>query len=180
MRKAFNFYNSYFTVFKELSDKDKLAFITALLEKQFEGKEPNLTGQAKFAYLSQKHSIDSQVLGYETKTKEKLTPTVGGGQGATVPPPVQGEGKEKGKVELTNHYFKTDALFEKIKFKEAFPEWSKEKLAYYYDNALTWSNEGNMKKDWKATIRGWASRDEKLGKLKFNVKSTYVDLGGLI
>ena len=180
MRKAFNFYNSYFTVFKELSDKDKLAFITALLEKQFEGKEPNLIGQAKFAYLSQKHSIDSQVLGYETKTKEKLTPTVGGRQGGGVGASVQEKGKEKGKVELTNHYFKTDALFEKIKFKEAFPEWSKEKLAYYYDNALTWSNEGNMKKDWKATIRGWASRDEKLGKLKFDVKSTYVDLGGLI
>jgi len=35
-RKAFNFYKSYFEVFRMLeSDEDKLQFITALLEKQF-------------------------------------------------------------------------------------------------------------------------------------------------
>ncbi len=97
MRKAFNFYRSYFDVFKELSDKDKLAFITALLERQFDGKEPKLSGMANFAYLSQKFNIDSQVYGYETKTKEKLTPTVGGSQGGIVGGSVQVEGKEKEK-----------------------------------------------------------------------------------
>lgn len=97
MRKAFNFYRSYFDVFKELSDKDKLAFITALLERQFEGKEPNLSGMANFAYLSQKFNIDSQVAGYETKTKEKLTPTVGGAKGGSVGGSAQEE--EKGKEE---------------------------------------------------------------------------------
>lgn len=78
------------------------------------------------------------------------------------------------------HLFKNSEIFEKVKFKEAFPEWSKEKLAYYYEQVLTWSNEGNMKKDWKATVRTWASRDEKLGKIKFDVKPTHVHLGGLI
>ena len=99
MRKAFNFYRSYFDVFKQLNDKDKLLFITALLEKQFDGKEPNLIGMANFAYLSQKHSIDAQVLGFETKTNIKLTPTQGGGQGGGVGASVQEKEKEKEKEE---------------------------------------------------------------------------------
>lgn len=105
MRKGFNFYRSYYDVFKELPDKDKLLFIKALLDKQFDGKDPNLKGMAKFAYLSQKHSIDSQVKGYEDKTGVKLTPTVdpmqGGSQGGSVAPSVQGKGEvqEEGKGE---------------------------------------------------------------------------------
>ena len=44
-RKGFNFYRSYFDVYNELNDADKLAFIDALLEKQFLGKNPeNLSG----------------------------------------------------------------------------------------------------------------------------------------
>lgn len=99
MRKAFNFYRSYYDVFKELSEKDKVLFITALLEKQFDGKEPDLKGMANFAYLSQKHSIDAQVLGFETKTGIKLHPRqggmVGGSVGASVQEKEKGEEKEK-------------------------------------------------------------------------------------
>jgi hypothetical protein len=108
MRKAFNFYRSYYDVAKELSKKEREEFIWAVLQKQFEGIEPQLNGMAKFAYLSQQHSIDAQVVGYETKTKEKLTPTQGGSVGCTeggsVGPSVQEEEKEeeKGKVEYTN------------------------------------------------------------------------------
>ena len=93
-RKAFNFYKSYFDVYNELSDKDKLLFIDALLKKEFWGLEPELKGMAKFAYLSQKHSIDSQVEGFEYKTNTKLNaPTVP----PTVPPTVQEKEKEKEK-----------------------------------------------------------------------------------
>jgi len=35
-REAFNFYRSYFDVFNQLNNAEKLKFITALLEKQFE------------------------------------------------------------------------------------------------------------------------------------------------
>ena len=52
-RKAFNFYKSYFDVYSELSDKDKVRFMDALLNKQFYDIEPELTGIAKFAYISQ-------------------------------------------------------------------------------------------------------------------------------
>ena len=80
-RKGFNFFRSYYDVFNELSDEDKLAFIEALLDKQFLGINPtDLKGLAKFAWISQVNSIDSQVKGYEDKTGVKLTPTVGGSE----------------------------------------------------------------------------------------------------
>lgn len=104
MRKGFNFYRSYWEVANELSDKDRLAFYDALFQKQFNNCEPNLNGMAKFAYLSQKHSIDAQIKGYFDKTKDDKfeplqnptqDPSVGGWQGGCVAPSVQEKEKEK-------------------------------------------------------------------------------------
>jgi hypothetical protein len=98
MRKAFNFYRSYWEVANELNDTDRLAFYDALLTRQFTGKEIELKGLVKFAYLSQKHSIDAQVKGYEDKTNTPLIdPTQGGTQGGAVDPSVQEKEKEKEK-----------------------------------------------------------------------------------
>ena len=102
-RKGFNFFRSYYDVYNELNAKDKVAFMDALLDKQFLGKNPdNLKGMANFAYISQTNSIDNQVKGYEDKTKTKLeyTPTVGGRQGGSEPPTEQVEVKVQGKVEV--------------------------------------------------------------------------------
>ena len=63
MRKTFNFYRSYWDVANELNDKDRLAFYDALMRRQFTGVETDLQGIVKFAYLSQKHSIDRQIEG---------------------------------------------------------------------------------------------------------------------
>jgi SRSO17 transposase len=73
-RKGFNFFRSYFDVYNELdNDADKIAFIEAILDRQFLGLKPTeLTGMAKFAYISQTNSIDSQVKGYEDKKRERL------------------------------------------------------------------------------------------------------------
>lgn len=73
-RKGFNFFRSYFDVYNELeSDADKVAFIDALLDRQFMGIKPTgLKGMGKFAYISQTNSIDSQVKGYEDKMKIRL------------------------------------------------------------------------------------------------------------
>ena len=108
-RKGFNFFRSYFDVYNELSDKDKVQFMDALLDRQFLGVKPEkLTGMAKFAYISQTNSIDSQVKGYEDKTGTKLsidgglpTPTLGGCYGGADTPTLQVEEKEKEKVEYT-------------------------------------------------------------------------------
>jgi hypothetical protein len=94
-RKGFNFFRSYYDVFNELPEKDRLPFITALFNKQFLGEDPtDLKGMAKFAWVSQQHSISEQVKGYETKTKTKLTPTVG--VVSTPTAQVQEEEEEKG------------------------------------------------------------------------------------
>lgn len=58
-------------------------------------------------------------------------------------------------------------IYDKQEFAKQFSSWSKDKLRYYYDTVLTWSNEGNKKIDWIATVRNWAARDEKKGDLKF-------------
>ena len=72
-RKAFNFYRSYYDVAMKLSNEDRCEFLTALLQKQFDGIEPKLTGMAEFAYISQRHAIDSQIKGFASKTKSSPT-----------------------------------------------------------------------------------------------------------
>jgi hypothetical protein len=100
-RKGFNFYRSYYDVFNELSDKDKLMFTKALLDKQFLNIEPtNLTGMVKFAWISQYNSIDQQVKGYKSKTKDPMQGGwVGGATRVDLPPTLQEEEKEKEKGE---------------------------------------------------------------------------------
>jgi len=104
-RKAFNFYRSYYDVARELSDKDRAAFLWAICQRQFEGVETELNGLAKIAYISQKHNIDSQVFGYENKTNTKLTPTEGGSQGGSIAPTEGGSVQEKEKVKKSKNPF---------------------------------------------------------------------------
>ena len=156
MRKAFNFYRSYFDVVKELSDKDKLAFLMALIERQFHGTEPKLSGMAKFAYISQKHNIDDQVAGFEAKTKTKLTPyeppTQGGGQGGSVAPSVQEKEKEKEEY--------VPELFEFLEYCKSIPQIEYLKLEFSitakYEAwvAAGWRDGNNKKiKNWKTKIK---------------------------
>lgn len=126
-RKAFNFFKSYYDVYNELSDKEKVAFMDALLERQFFGEEPEgLKGMANFAYLSQKHNIDSQVKGFEDKTKTSLkasenNPNLGGAVGGSQQVQVIEKGKEKEKQ-------KKGSLSDKeTKFLELFNSLKKQK-----------------------------------------------------
>jgi hypothetical protein len=85
-RKGFNFYRSYFDVFNMLqTDKDKLDFITAILERQFEGNEPELDGMALLAYVGQKHSVDKQVEGFINQQRKK-DPSIPPTQDPSIPP----------------------------------------------------------------------------------------------
>lgn len=106
-RKGFNFFRSYYDVYNELSDKDKVQFMDALLDRQFLGVKPNgLKGMSKFAYISQTNSIDSQVKGYNDKAQSLGTPPLGGAVGGAVgvnkkdlTPSQQVQEKGKGKEE---------------------------------------------------------------------------------
>jgi hypothetical protein len=117
MRTAFNFYKSYYDVAKELNDKDRLLFFDALMKKQFENIESNLNGLVKFAYLSQKHSIDRQVKGYFDKTKDPMfDPCQGGAVGGMDAPYIQEkeEGKGKGKEEEEQQHVSFDERVNKF------------------------------------------------------------------
>jgi len=105
-RKGFNFFRSYYDVYNELeTDKDKVAFLNALLDRQFLGIRPEgLKGMAKFAYISQTNSIDTQVKGYEDRviSLNKTTPNYDPYQGVEkvfLNPPQQEKEKEKEKEE---------------------------------------------------------------------------------
>lgn len=117
-REGFNFYRSYFDVLDMMNKEEQLDFLIALLKKQFYGIEPSLKGQAKFAYISQKHSIDRQVEGWENKTKCKLQPPTEDPSLPPTEPPnlpptqppyqqVEVEGKEEVEVEEEGEVEKT-------------------------------------------------------------------------
>ena len=81
-RKAFNFYRSYYEIALELPEKDRLDFLMAIIKVQFGEDEPELTGMSKFAYISQKHSINKQLEGYKNGLKGGAPP-----KGNDNPPP---------------------------------------------------------------------------------------------
>jgi hypothetical protein len=144
-RKGFNFFRSYYDVYNELeNDADKVAFIDALLDRQFLGIKPlNLSGMAKFAYISQTNSIDSQVKGYEDKTKTILTPTVGGRQGGNQPPTEQVEVKEKVPVKENNSIDSRKLKFAAT-LKPFVDEFGRDTLKDFYDY-WTEPNKSNTK-----------------------------------
>ena len=134
-RKGFNFFRSYYDVYNELeNDTDKVAFIEALLDRQFLGIKPvNLTGMAKFAYISQTNSIDSQVKGYEDKTGVILTPTVGGAQGGNKPPTEQVEVKEKVQLQVKDNNIDSRKLKFASTLKPFVEVYGRDLLKDFYD-----------------------------------------------
>lgn len=127
-RKGFNFFRSYYDVYNELpTAQDKVDFIDALLDRQFLGVKPdNLKGIAKFAYISQTNSIDSQVKGYEDKTGTRLlNPTAPPTQGvkkSSETPTLQVEEEVQVQVQVEEKEKVKDILLEK-ETKESFNNW---------------------------------------------------------
>ena len=92
-RKAFNFYRSYYTSYKLLSNEDKVSFMNMLLEKQFNNIEPDFTNTSPMvvlAYMSHHHMIKAQLDGYFHKTKSQTKPPTEGGSQGGIQPPTEG------------------------------------------------------------------------------------------
>jgi hypothetical protein len=77
MRKAFNFYRSYYDVAILLPELERAEFLMCICHAQFTGEliEPKLP-IAKLAYIGQLHSIKKQLEGYNygLKTPKKTEP----------------------------------------------------------------------------------------------------------
>ncbi len=106
---------------------------------------------AKFAYISQKHSIDAQVKGYFDKTKdEQFNPNQPPSVGATQPPYLQEKGQEKEKekekvkekeevqvvskkIQLREYVFISQSEYDKLnsEFLEHEVNWMLDKLNDY-------------------------------------------------
>tara|TARA_R110001632_G_scaffold7811_1_gene30932 strand:- start:299 stop:982 length:684 start_codon:yes stop_codon:yes gene_type:complete len=147
-RKGFNFYRSYYDVFNELEDADKLTFIKSLLDKQFLDVDPdNLTGMTKFAWISQYNSIDQQVKGYKSKTKDHMK---GGCQGVAtrvnLPPDLQekekekekgkGKGKEQDIYKIAEDYINNDSVVNAILKNKSQLAFSKQDLSLKLDEFI--------------------------------------------
>lgn len=169
-RKGFNFFRSYYDVYNELEKaEDKVAFIDALLDRQFLGVKPNnLKGMAKFAYISQTNSIDSQVKGFEDKTGIILNPTEPPTQGVVIPPKQQVEVKEQGKeeVKLTNNIDSRKQKFAST-LKEFSSIYSRDMLKEFYaywtePNKTNTKFRQELEKTWdiKRRLDAWSKNDK--------------------
>lgn len=165
-RKGFNFFRSYYDVYNELEKAvDKVAFIDALLDRQFLGLKPkNLKGMAKFAYISQTNSIDSQVKGFEDKTGIILNPNEPPRQGVLSPPKQQVEVKEK--VKLINNIDSRKQKFAST-LKEYSNIYSRDMLKDFYaywtePNKTNTKFRQELEKTWdvKRRLDAWSKNDK--------------------
>ena len=158
-RKGFNFFRSYYDVYNELNDKDKLAFIEALLDKQFLGIEPKeLKGMAKFAWISQVNSIDSQVKGFQDKTGIILHPTEGGVvRGKNTPTEqVEVKGEVKGEVQDVYHTRETFLIWFKECREYLGLKYNVKKLSAYDRQAFNELKE-YTKEDFKTAFKNFSA-----------------------
>jgi uncharacterized protein YdaU (DUF1376 family) len=66
----------------------------------------------------------------------------------------------KKKPKNKGHGFFDSPYFDKHKFASAFSEWPKDKLAYYYQSAIDYSeSKGVTYANWAAAVRTWERRD---------------------
>ena len=138
-RKAFNFLRSYFDVLNQLqTDKDKLDFLIAVINKQFLDENPaNLNFAVNLSYESQRHTIESSVKGYKDKMKTDLlgnalidgdsNPVQGGSIAPLIAPSAAPsvQEKEKEKEKEKKKLTASDDILKQIKptHSNVFQEW---------------------------------------------------------
>jgi len=182
------FYRSFYEAIKELPEANQLEIYNAIFEHSLNLKKPNLTGLSKTIYTLIEPQIEANLKRYENGNKPKKKQN----ESETEAKPKQDVSKSEAnknnnknvnkndndnnnekdntslkKKQTPKHLFSDSPYIDKHKFKEVLKDWNTDKLKYYYESLLTWSNEGNKKVDWVATAKQWAARDEREGKVKF-------------
>lgn len=155
--------SSYNTYINTLNDLVEFGFIK-VIEKSKNQYSSNIIALSNFNKALNK-ALDKALIKHDTKRRE-----------STDSIDKQETNNNEEVIDLSKkHKFSVSPYYNKHKFKEALPEWSAEKLKYYYEALITWSNEGNKKIDWIATAKQWAARDARMGKIKFEDKQTLPD-----
>lgn len=182
MRKSFILHIDSLGILDELTDEQagQLFKLIADYHNPNKPKETQITQVVNLAFYQFKSQFERDLQTYNNVCERNKNNGLLGGRPKIKNPKKPKKPDSKSDSKNNKILFSESNIFDKHKFKEAFPEWSKEKLAYYYETVLTWSNEGNKKIDWIATVRNWALKDEKQGKIKFETKNKTVNLGGLI
>lgn len=152
--------DSYNTYIKAFNDLVEFGFIQ-LIEKSRNQYSSNIIAISNFNKSTNK-ALDKALVKHDTKQSESKAQSIDSiDKQETI-------NKEQEKViKSVKTLFKSSQYFDKHKFKAALSDWSSEKLKYYYEALLAWSEEGNKKVNWIATAKQWAARDEREGKVKF-------------
>jgi len=182
------FYRSFYEAIKELPDINQLEVYNAIFEHSFNLKKPVLSGLTKTIYTLIEPQIEANLKRYANGNRPKKKQTESETEAKNKQEESKSEAnknKNKNNNENKNDnpslvkkqipkkvMFSESEFIDKAKFRDALPDWSVEKLRYYYDALLTWSNEGNKKIDWIATAKTWERKDVAEGKIKFNTLKT--------
>jgi hypothetical protein len=182
------FYRSFYEAIKELPEANQLEIYNAIFEHSLNLNKPNLTGLSKTIYTLIEPQIEANLKRYENGNKPKKKQNQSETEAKTKQDLSKSEANKNNnknvnkndndnnnekdntslkKKQTPKHLFSESPYIDKHKFKEVLSDWNTDKLKYYYEALITWSNEGNKKIDWIATAKQWASRDEREGKVKF-------------
>ena len=184
MRDSFIFYRSFYEAINQLSTEQKAELFTSICEFSLNKNEPALSGVSKTVWILIRPQLEANYKKFENGKKAKAKQTISKVKANHKQTISKSEANVNVNVNDNKNVnkkilFINSPYYSKKLFAEQFPDWSREKLAYYYDAVLAWSNEGNKKIDWIATVKNWAKRDEKEGKITFN-KPTPTILQGII
>ena len=172
MRDSMIFYRSFYEAICQLTPEIQAEVYNAIFSYSLDFIEPELSGMSKTIWLLIKPQLDANIRkfhnGKQPKQKQEISKTEAK-QKQTISK-IEANVNDNVNVNVNDNKltkvskprkikFEDSELYDKFKFKEYFPDWSKEKLAHYYDAALRYSIEGNKYVSWELAIKSWERKD---------------------
>jgi hypothetical protein len=178
MKESFVIYKAFYEPISELSDEDLGQLFRCIFLYQIKEIEPANTSRIYMAFQFFKNQFRLDNEKYLVVVNRNKNNGLKGGRPKTQDNPKNPVGYLKpkkadndndndndndkllGKPKPRKISFEESNLFDKISFKETFPDWSQDKLRHYYDAALRYSVEGNKYVSWELAIKQWERKDK--------------------
>jgi hypothetical protein len=176
MKESFVIYKAFYEPISELSDEDLGQLFRFIFLYQIKEIEPPNTSRIYMAFQFFKNQFRLDNEKYLVVVNRNKNNGSKGGRPKTQDNPKNPVGYLKpkkadndndndndkllGKPKPRKIQFEESNLFDKIIFKETFPDWSQDKLRHYYDSALRYSVEGNKYVSWELAIKQWERKDK--------------------